>query len=139
MSSCGSTRWSGGPCSRGPLHTVHDDTVETADGNLAGREIVEHPGAVAIVAIDAEDASCLSASGATPSAGRLDIPAGTLSPGEEPAAAARRELRRRTDTGRRSGSVAAGPAAPGYSGGVLTSSLPASSPPVRRTPTRTST
>ena len=39
---------------QGRLLTVHDDTVETADGNLAGREIIEHPGAVAIVATDAD-------------------------------------------------------------------------------------
>ena len=39
---------------QGRLLTVHDDTVETVDGNLAGREIIEHPGAVAIVAIDAD-------------------------------------------------------------------------------------
>jgi len=106
---------------QGRLLTVHDDTVETVDGNLAGREIVEHPGAVAIVAIDGDGRVVLVRQWRH-AVGRAlwEIPAGTLSLGEEPEAAARRELAE--ETGYRAAvweRLAAGPVAPGYSGEVL--------------------
>ena len=106
---------------QGRLLTVHDDTVETADGNLAGREIVEHPGAVAIVATDAEGRVVLVRQWRH-AVGRAlwEIPAGTLTPGEEPEAAARRELAEETGyTAQIWERLAAGPVAPGYSGEVL--------------------
>lgn len=57
------------------------------------REIVEHPGAVAIVAVDREGCVALvrQAREATRS-WLVELPAGTLEPGEEPLACARREL-----------------------------------------------
>jgi ADP-ribose pyrophosphatase len=106
---------------QGRLLTVHDDTVETVDGNLAGREIVEHPGAVAIVAIDGDGRIVLVRQWRH-AVGRAlwEIPAGTLIPGEEPGAAARRELAE--ETGYRAAvweRLGTGPVAPGYSGEVL--------------------
>ena len=106
---------------QGRLLTVHEDTVETADGSLAGREIIEHPGAVAIVATDAEGRVVLVRQWRH-AVGRAlwEIPAGTLTPGEEPEAAARRELAEETGyTAQTWERLAAGPVAPGYSGELL--------------------
>jgi ADP-ribose pyrophosphatase len=63
----------------------------------ATREIVEHPGAVAIVAVDGEDRVVLVRQ-RRESARRelLELPAGTIEAGEEPLAPARRELAEET-------------------------------------------
>jgi ADP-ribose pyrophosphatase len=67
-------------------------TVETWGGYE--REIVEHPGAVAIVAVDAEGVVTLVRQLREPARKRLvELPAGTREPGEEPLETARRELR----------------------------------------------
>jgi ADP-ribose pyrophosphatase len=61
------------------------------------REIVEHPGAVAIVAVDAD--GCVTLVRQLREAARarlLELPAGTLEEGEEPLATARRELAEET-------------------------------------------
>ena len=66
-------------------------TVEQWDENE--REIVEHPGAVAIVAVDAE--GCVALVRQLREATRkhlLELPAGTAEPGEEPLDTAQREL-----------------------------------------------
>ena len=56
------------------------------------REIVEHPGAVAIVAVDDEECVTLVRQLREPARRRLlELPAGTAEPGEEPLATARRE------------------------------------------------
>jgi ADP-ribose pyrophosphatase len=57
------------------------------------REIVEHPGAVAVVAVDTEGYVALVRQLREPTRKRLlELPAGTAEPGEEPLATARREL-----------------------------------------------
>ncbi len=57
------------------------------------REIVEHPGAVAIVAVDEEGYVTLVRQFREPARKRLlELPAGTAEPGEEPLETARREL-----------------------------------------------
>jgi ADP-ribose pyrophosphatase len=57
------------------------------------REIVEHPGAVAVVAVDDEGCVTLVRQLREPARKRLlELPAGTAEPGEEPLATARREL-----------------------------------------------
>ena len=66
-------------------------TVERWGANE--REIVEHPGAVAIVAVD--DDGCVTLVRQLREATRkhlLEIPAGTAEPGEEPLETAKREL-----------------------------------------------
>jgi ADP-ribose pyrophosphatase len=106
---------------QGRLLTVHDDTVETADGNLAGREIVEHPGAVAIVATD-DEGRVLLVRQWRHAVGRAlwEIPAGTLTRGEDPEAAARRELAEETGyTAQVWERLGGGPVAPGYSAEIL--------------------
>jgi ADP-ribose pyrophosphatase len=66
------------------------------------REIVEHPGAVAIVAVDHEGRVTLVRQRREPARKKLlELPAGTLEVGEEPLAAARRELEE--ETGQRGG------------------------------------
>jgi ADP-ribose diphosphatase len=58
------------------------------------REIVEHPGAVAIVAVDTEGQMAFVRQLREATGGPLlEIPAGTCEPGEEPLATAKRELR----------------------------------------------
>ena len=61
------------------------------------REIVEHPGAVTIVAVDRENRVALVRQLREATRKRLlELPAGTLEPGEEPLATARRELAEET-------------------------------------------
>jgi ADP-ribose diphosphatase len=61
------------------------------------REIVEHPGAVTIVAVDREDRVALVRQLREATRKHLlELPAGTLEPGEEPLATAKRELAEET-------------------------------------------
>jgi ADP-ribose pyrophosphatase len=93
---------------RGRTLAFRIDTIERADGSRHQREIVGHPGAVAIVAIDEQDRVLLVRQFRT-AVGRtlLEIPAGTLDVDpttgaiEDPDLAARRELEE--ETGQRAG------------------------------------
>jgi ADP-ribose pyrophosphatase len=80
-----------------------DESRTVFDGKLIGvtlerwgeheREIVEHPGAVAIVAVDREDRVVLVRQLREPARKHLlELPAGTAELGEEPLETARREL-----------------------------------------------
>ena len=78
----------------GRVVKLHVDTVELPDGTTSLREIVDHPGGVAILALDAE--------GRVPvvrqyryafSRVMLEIPAGKREAGEEPFLTAQRELK----------------------------------------------
>ena len=61
------------------------------------REIVEHPGAVAVVAVDRDDRVTLVRQLREPARKELlELPAGTLEPGEAPLATAQRELEEET-------------------------------------------
>lgn len=61
------------------------------------REIVCHPGSVAVVAIDADDRVMLVRQAREPARKcLLELPAGTLEPGERPLETARRELAEET-------------------------------------------
>ena len=70
------------------------DTVKTPNGRETTREIVEHSDCVAIVAIDTDD-NVLLVKQFRQAVGKelLEIPAGGIEPGEDPAATVRRELR----------------------------------------------
>jgi 8-oxo-dGDP phosphatase len=79
---------------RGALVTLRTDQVQMPDGEVAERDVVEHPGAVAIVALDDAGQVLLIRHYRHP-AGRLlwEIPAGLRDvAGEPPRATAEREL-----------------------------------------------
>ncbi|HEU0114175.1 MAG TPA: NUDIX hydrolase [Thermomicrobiales bacterium] len=78
------------------LHVRVDD-ARLPSGRIRPREVVEHPGAVAIVALTVADEVVLLRQ-FHHAIGRslLGLPAGTLEPGETPVATARRELREET-------------------------------------------
>ena len=67
------------------------------DGSRHEREIIAHPGAVAILPLDEQGRVCLIENYRV-AAGRAlyELPAGTLEPGEPPEEAARRELAEET-------------------------------------------
>jgi ADP-ribose pyrophosphatase len=71
---------------------VRVDEVERADGHRTRREIVEHPGAVAILAWDGERLAMVRQWRHATGQVLLEIPAGTLEPDEPPRDTARREL-----------------------------------------------
>jgi ADP-ribose pyrophosphatase len=77
--------------------TFHVDTVEDARGRRHTRELVAHPGAVAVLALDGEDLLMVRQYRTPVGRVLLEIPAGTLDRGpdgavEDPMLAARREL-----------------------------------------------
>ena len=80
--------------------TVYDGTLVDVTLERWGeheREIVEHPGAVAVVAVDRHDRVTLVRQLREPARKELlELPAGTLEQGEEPLATARRELEEET-------------------------------------------
>lgn len=91
---------------QGKYMTFRVETIERADGSRGTRDIVRHPGAVAVLAVD-DDGRLLFVRQWRVAAGRgmLEIPAGTLDVAdgvaEDPDLAARRELEE--ETGYRAG------------------------------------
>jgi ADP-ribose pyrophosphatase len=79
---------------RGRVIALRADEVAMPDGRVARREVVEHFGAVAVVALDDQDRIVLIHQYRHPLGRRLwELPAGLLDePDESPAAAAAREL-----------------------------------------------
>lgn len=78
----------------GRIIAVRVDEITLPGGGTALREVVDHPGAVVMAALDDEDRIFLVRQYRHPIARELlELPAGTLEPGEEPLAAAKRELR----------------------------------------------
>ena len=82
----------------GIIVNVRQDTVELPTGKLARREVIEHPGGVAILALDGGDVLMVRQYRYVFSRMMLEIPAGKLEPGEaaDPRKAALRELREET-------------------------------------------
>ncbi len=82
---------------RGKVIRVRLDDVRLSNKHVTVREIVEHRGAVAIVALDAEGRVVLVRQYRYAAARDLiEIPAGTLEEGEDPALCATRELKEET-------------------------------------------
>jgi ADP-ribose pyrophosphatase len=82
---------------RGKIVNVRQDRVRLPGGGITFREIVEHPGAVAVLAVDGRGGVVMvrqfrQAAGAV----LLEVPAGKLAPGEDPLQCARRELAEET-------------------------------------------
>lgn len=88
----------------GRLLTVRRDIVALASGGRSTREVVEHPGAVAIVPVTREG-NILLVEHYRYAVGRtlLELPAGTREGGEDPLQTARRELEE--ETGYRAGLI----------------------------------
>ncbi|MMZ62393.1 ADP-ribose pyrophosphatase [compost metagenome] len=84
------------PVFTGSVISLQVDTVELPDGSTGTREVVKHPGAVAVVAI--KDGRLLLVDQFRQAMGRceLEIPAGKLERGEDPKEAAQRELQEET-------------------------------------------
>ena len=105
----------------GRLISVFDDEVSLEDGTLTHREVVQHPGAVAIVAADAGGRAVLVRQWRHPVGRALwEIPAGTRDRDEPPQQTAQRELEE--ETGLRAASwrtLGAWPLVPGYSTEVM--------------------
>ncbi|MDW7740162.1 MAG: NUDIX hydrolase [Bacillota bacterium] len=78
---------------RGRIINVRQDRVKVQSGKVAFREVVEHPGAVAVLAVNESNKVFFVRQHRQP-AGEilLEIPAGKLEIGEEPLKCARREL-----------------------------------------------
>jgi ADP-ribose pyrophosphatase len=77
----------------GRVVSLRVDTIRRGDGAITEREIVEHNGAVAMVALDQEgNVYLVRQYRAAAGLSLLELPAGTLEPGETPEACARREL-----------------------------------------------
>lgn len=82
------------PVYQGRVVSLKVDEISLSHGRKTTREVVDHPGAVVIVAID-DDRQVYLVRQYRHAIRRmlLELPAGTLEPGEDPLAAAVRELR----------------------------------------------
>lgn len=76
----------------GRLVKLDVHTVTLPDGSTHQREVVDHPGAVAMVALDAGDVLLVRQYRPGTRGPIVELPAGTLEPGEAPELAAVREL-----------------------------------------------
>lgn len=76
----------------GKIIRVRVDTVQLPDGQESSREIVEHGGAVAIVPVENNQVYFVKQFRKPIEKVLLEIPAGKLEQGEDPAECARREL-----------------------------------------------
>ncbi|WP_245671865.1 NUDIX domain-containing protein [Desulfuribacillus stibiiarsenatis] len=85
------------PVFDGKLIKVYQDTVLLPNGKEANREVVEHPGAVAVLAIDEQGQIIIVKQYRYPMAQiSLEIPAGKLEENEDPLECAKRELTEET-------------------------------------------
>ena len=82
---------------RGRIISLSQDEVVLPTGGRVTLDIVHHPGAAAIVAVDDGGAVALINQFRHAAGGFIwEVPAGTLAPGESPDVCARRELREET-------------------------------------------
>lgn len=81
----------------GIIVNVRRDKARLGDGSVKNREVVEHPGGVAVFAIDGRDRVALVRQFRYPLGEQtLELPAGKLEPGEDPRQSALRELSEET-------------------------------------------
>ena len=81
---------------KGKYFSFKSDTVKLPSGATKTRDIVDHPGAVAIIPVHDETIMLVRQYRYPAKQELLEIPAGTLEPGEDPMQCAVRELREET-------------------------------------------
>lgn len=82
---------------KGHVINLHVETVELPDGQTSTREIISHPGGVAVIAIDENREAYMVSQFRSPyKEVVLEAPAGKLSPGENHLECGIRELREET-------------------------------------------
>ena len=84
------------PIYSGKIISLQVDQVQLPNGKTASREIVRHPGAVAVLAIYDSKMIVVEQFRKAVEASMIEIPAGKLEPGEDLAEAAKRELEEET-------------------------------------------
>lgn len=77
---------------QGRVITLRRDTIRTTDGKEFQREVVAHPGAVVVVAVEQEQLLFVRQYRYAAGESLLELVAGTLEPGEDPSVTAGREL-----------------------------------------------
>jgi ADP-ribose pyrophosphatase len=91
------TRIAGEWVYRGKLLKVRRDLVRLPDGATAEREYIEHPGAVAVIALTDAGELVMERQYRYPLArDMIELPAGKIDPGEDPLTTAKREFREET-------------------------------------------
>jgi ADP-ribose pyrophosphatase len=91
------------PIFEGKIITLQVDRVQLPNGEIATREIVKHPGAVAVLALLGDKMIVVEQYRKPLEKSQIEIPAGKLEKGEDPLDAARRELKE--ETGYRCGTI----------------------------------
>ncbi|WP_181350010.1 NUDIX hydrolase [Thalassobacillus sp. CUG 92003] len=82
---------------KGKIVQLQVDSVQLPDGNTSKRELVKHPGAVAVIALKPEGKLvCVEQYRKPLEKSLVEIPAGKLEDGEEPEVTAVRELEEET-------------------------------------------
>ncbi|KOP63905.1 ADP-ribose pyrophosphatase [Bacillus sp. FJAT-18019] len=81
---------------KGNIISLQVDTVKLPNGQEATREVVRHPGAVAVLAIKGDKMLAVNQYRQPLGRCEVEIPAGKLEPGEDPLEAAKRELQEET-------------------------------------------
>lgn len=84
------------PIFNGRMISLQVDTVRLPDGSASTREIVKHPGAVAVIALLDGKLLVVEQFRKPLDKAQVEIPAGKLEPGEDPLEAAGRELEEET-------------------------------------------
>jgi ADP-ribose pyrophosphatase len=106
---------------KGRIVSLREDTVKLVNGVISKREIVEHPGAVAVIALTKDNKMVLIEQFRKP-AGKvlLEIPAGLVHKGESDISGARRELTEESGyIAGRIREVFSGYSSPGYSTEII--------------------
>jgi ADP-ribose pyrophosphatase len=105
---------------KGRIISLETHEVRLPGGGTAGREIVRHPGAVAVLALHDGKMLVVEQYRKPLERSQVEIPAGKLEPGEDPLESAKRELRE--ETGYRAGrirKIASFSTSPGFCDEVL--------------------
>ncbi|CAM3313628.1 MULTISPECIES: NUDIX hydrolase [Paenibacillus] len=84
------------PVFDGKIISLQVDTVRLPDGQTATREVVRHPGAVAVLALKGDKMLVVDQFRQPLGRCEVEIPAGKLERGEDPMEAAKRELQEET-------------------------------------------